>query len=145
MLNRPNLTFCLHLEDLVSKERRDMIKSHMKIIVGPDEAARSKAIAEPPTQLLGDKQAVGKLALEMQNQDQTEQTRIYLTRALAAIAEKPREVSIHLLLCQSWIITAILTPQTLHTTHGSSVFCVYHLTHQALPPHTGLRHAAARG
>lgn len=34
MLNWPNMTFCLHLEDLVSKERRDMIKSYMKIIVG---------------------------------------------------------------------------------------------------------------
>jgi hypothetical protein len=93
LLSKPNYTFCLYVEEMVSKERRDMIRKYINTIVGSDDDARKALIAEPPTQLLGDKQAVRMVALEMQNQDHQAMTRVYLVRALGAIAERPREVS----------------------------------------------------
>ena len=93
LLCSPNYSLCLQLEEMISKDRRDMIKNYIKTVLGDDDVARSKAIAGPPTQLLGDKQAVRKVALEMHNQQNSEQTRLYLVRALANLGEKPREVS----------------------------------------------------
>ena len=94
LLSTPNYTLCLYIEELMTKERRDMMKNYLKVILGEDEAARKAALEQPPTQLLGDKQAVRKLAIEMHDQERhSELVRVNLARGLAAIAEKPREVS----------------------------------------------------
>jgi len=93
LLAMPNYTLCINLEEVVSKERRDNIKKYTKVVLGSDDEARARSIAEPPTQLLGDKQAVCRLAMEMHNTEHPEMVRVYLARALGAVAEKPREVS----------------------------------------------------
>jgi hypothetical protein len=94
LLSKPNYTLCLYIEELMTKERRDMMKNYLKVILGEDEAAGKAALVQPPTQLLGDKQAVRKFALELHDQERhSELVRVNLARGLAAIAEKPREVS----------------------------------------------------
>ena len=93
IITSPNYSLCLHIEEMVSKDRRDMIKKFLKGIMELDEAERIALLQAPPTQLLGDKQAVRLLALEVQNQSHPEPMRVNLVRGLAAIAEKPREVS----------------------------------------------------
>jgi hypothetical protein len=93
LLNSPHYTFCLYVEETMSKDRRDGARIFLKAILGDDDEARERVIAHPPTQLLGDKQVVRKVAVEMHNLKHPEQIRVCLARALSAIAEKPREVS----------------------------------------------------
>ena len=93
LLLKPQYELCLAVTEPMRTERRANIDKHIAALVGDDQEKREAALREPPTEIMGDRQACRMVALLLNDQTRCEEHRIFMMRALGVIAEKPRLLS----------------------------------------------------